>query len=166
MADETTTVRIEQQRELATAVAEIAALRREHTTAMASVNSTCSEIKDALREIFAWHREMEKRHNEATWHCSAQKARTDGHDARFVEQDGRIRTLEQRRDESSDELAAAVVQRMAEGSGGGGVKGLISNPSVLWPIMILLAILAIIGALTGRDVKTLTPTLPLPAGDK
>lgn len=167
MSDESTTAKIEQQREIATAVAEISALRREHSTAMVAVNSTCSEIKDALKEIFAWHRDMERKYNDATWHCAQHGARLDAHDLRLSDHNGRVRTLEERRDDesSTDELAAAVATRISEANAGG-ITGFLGRPAVLWPILAAVVVIAIIAAFTGRDIKTITPPLPLTTGDK
>lgn len=165
MSDESTTARIEQQREIATAVAEISALRREHSTAMVAVNATCSEIKEALKEIFTWHRDMETKYNDATWHCSRHGAKLDGHETRFGEHDGRIKTLESRRDSDSNigELVAAVAQKLGREETPAPFLG---RPAVLWPILGAVVVLAILAAFTGRDIKTITPPLPLPTGDK
>lgn len=162
MSDPSTSTQIQQQREMATAVAEIAALRREHTTAMATMNETCSEIKDALKEIFAWHREMEAKHTEGVRHCSSHDAKLHGHEARLGEHDGRLRAIEARRDDSStEELAAAVAERIAKPADQS--VAAFMRPAIVWPVLVLLGMIVILAAVTNRPAKDLTPPIKPPA---
>lgn len=187
MSDPSTTARIEQQREIATAVAQIKAMRDEHNTAMLHINGMFADIKtdnretkreihEALKEIFSWNRKMEEKHVEGVKHCSTHDAKILGHDARLNEHDGRINAIESRHDESStEELAAAVAKRLPilqqpaptpeAGNGSAWAKpSTILSLGLIAAGLILLVVLLSIAS--NRHVNTIVPPIPMPAGDK
>lgn len=171
-----TTDQIAQQTTLAVAVAEIRAMRREHNTSMEHVNTTLGRLDLALRDIFAWQRDMDAKHTEGVRHCSSHDSQLQGHEKRLDAHDRRIDACEARHDDSStEELAAAVAARLPLNlhqpqAPESGTAAAFAKPSTILSLGLIAAglilLVVLLSVASGRRASDITPPIPMPAGEK